>query len=78
MSPMSDGMTFRPDVLPAVCANGHLSHPSAFVVGGRAVVNHHSDTRMRPCPECGADRVIPAGRYETDGDGRVYRAGEAE
>lgn len=68
-------MTFRPDVIPAVCVNGHLSYPSAFVLRDRWVASLVNAVRLRkPCPACGARRQIPPGRYEAGANG-VLRAG---
>jgi hypothetical protein len=76
---MPDEDEHRPEVIPAVCSLGHITYPSVYVLRDSAQVTLHTDVRIPPCTheECGQTRVIKAGVYRADEDGRVYRAGDA-
>jgi hypothetical protein len=67
---MSDDETaYRGDVIPADCANGHVSYPAAFRLQDRAIATLRSAVHLGRCPECGAAREIRAGMYQAGPDG---------
>jgi hypothetical protein len=73
-----DETVYRPEVIPAVCGNGHTTYSASFMtMHDNSVVTLQTDSRVPSCPVCGADRVLPAGRYEVDPEGKVFRAGDA-
>jgi hypothetical protein len=77
MGRMSDETVCRPDVIPAVCENGHVTYPTVYVLLGGEMTIGEGGKYRRPCPVCGGVRGFAPGRYETDAQGKVFRAGDA-
>jgi hypothetical protein len=61
-------MTFRPDVIPAECATGHVSYPAAVRLQ-RPRIFLNRDQRAGECPDCGTARIVPMGHYMASPDG---------
>lgn len=65
----------RPGTYAAACDNGHVSYPdlgeSAPPDRGWRVL--HTDISCGTCPECGADRKVPAGDYVLGSGGAGYK-----
>lgn len=64
-----------PNVVPAVCREGHVSYPATFVrVHDTSVYTAMTPTRTGNCPQCGKPRAILPGAYRAGADGLVTRA----
>jgi hypothetical protein len=67
-------LTPQPNVVPAVCEDGHASWPGRFVkVYDTSVYSAITPTAIGSCPECGKPRVILAGEYRAGADRFVAR-----
>ena len=68
---------YRPDVIPAICDNGHTFYPSAYRLTTGGMVVKYTPSRTGTCPQCGAKGIIAAGCYKSI-DGAVRRTGDAD
>lgn len=72
---MSDESEPAPNVVPAVCVNGHTSYPASFArIHDASVYTARTPTRTGNCPECGEPRTVFPGEYRAGEDGLVTRA----
>jgi hypothetical protein len=71
---VTDETVPAPNVVPAVCEDGHVSYSARFIqVHDTSVYRAWTPTPVGSCPECGKARTILAGVYRAGEDGFVTR-----